>query len=52
MDEKTPWMEYKKEWITNTPGIVMAVNTIVRAFTHSGDKVLLQRPIYYPFLRL
>ncbi|EDU37374.1 pyridoxal phosphate-dependent aminotransferase [Clostridium sporogenes] len=56
-EEVVNWMKkrhgwnIKKEWITNTPGIVMAVNTIVRAFTHSGDKVLLQRPIYYPFFK-
>ncbi|KEJ00781.1 cystathionine beta-lyase [Clostridium botulinum A2B7 92] len=56
-EEVVNWMKkrhewnIKKEWITNTPGIVMAVNTIVRAFTHLGDKVLLQRPIYYPFFK-
>lgn len=50
MKKRHGW-NIKKEWITNTPGIVMAVNTIVRAFTHSGDKVLLQRPIYYPFFK-
>ncbi|MBD5640599.1 pyridoxal phosphate-dependent aminotransferase [Clostridium botulinum] len=50
MKKRHGW-NIKKEWITNTPGIVMAVNTIVRAFTHSGDKVILQRPIYYPFFK-
>ncbi|NFV74479.1 pyridoxal phosphate-dependent aminotransferase, partial [Clostridium botulinum] len=50
MKKRHGW-NIKKEWITNTPGIVMAVNTIVRTFTHSGDKVLLQRPIYYPFFK-
>ncbi|EJO5346567.1 pyridoxal phosphate-dependent aminotransferase [Clostridium botulinum] len=56
-EEVVKWMKkrhrwnIKKEWIANTPGIVMAVNTIVRTFTNAGDKVLLQRPIYYPFFK-
>ena len=50
MKKRHGW-NIKKEWIINTPGIVMAVNTIVKTFTHPGDKILLQRPIYYPFFK-
>jgi cystathionine beta-lyase len=37
------------EWILSTPGVVPAVNLLVRTFTKPGDKVLVQRPVYYPF---
>ncbi|HSO18542.1 MAG TPA: MalY/PatB family protein, partial [Desulfosarcina sp.] len=31
------------------PGVVPAVNFLVRTFTRPGEKVLVQRPVYYPF---
>lgn len=37
------------EWIVATPGVVPAVNFLVRTFTRPGEKVLIQRPVYYPF---
>ncbi|WP_132244623.1 MalY/PatB family protein [Marinisporobacter balticus] len=49
------WMKHryhwdiKKEWIVFTPGVVPALNMIVKAFTHPGDKVIIQSPIYPPF---
>ena len=39
----------QKEWIVLTPGVVPALNLIVQTFTQPGDKVLIQRPVYYPF---
>jgi len=36
-------------WIVSTPGVVPAVNILVRTFTRPGEKVLVQRPVYYPF---
>lgn len=39
----------KKEWLINTPGVVFALATAVRAFTQKGDAVLIQQPVYYPF---
>lgn len=39
----------KREWICYSPGIVPAVNYIVQAFCHTGDKVIIQTPVYYPF---
>ncbi|MCB9420511.1 MAG: pyridoxal phosphate-dependent aminotransferase [Ardenticatenaceae bacterium] len=38
-----------KEWIVLTPGVVPALNMIVQSFIQPGDKVLIQRPVYYPF---
>ena len=39
----------EKEWITFSPGIVPAVNMLVRALAQPGDKVIVQTPVYYPF---
>ncbi|WP_218188392.1 MalY/PatB family protein [Desulfosarcina cetonica] len=36
-------------WILSTPGVVPAVNWLVRTFAGPGKKVLVQRPVYYPF---
>ena len=37
------------EWIVSTPGVVPAVNLLVHTFSQPGEKVLVQRPVYYPF---
>lgn len=39
----------KPEWIVITPGVVPALHMLVRTFVSPGKKVLLQRPVYYPF---
>lgn len=41
--------EIKKEWVINTPGVVYAIATAIRALTEEGDAVLITRPVYYPF---
>jgi cystathionine beta-lyase len=41
--------ETEREWIVQSPGVVFALSTAVRAFTDEGDGVLIQRPVYYPF---
>lgn len=41
--------ELKEEWLLNTPGVVFALSTAVRAATKPGDRVLIQPPVYYPF---
>ncbi|HNX64311.1 MAG TPA: MalY/PatB family protein [Oscillospiraceae bacterium] len=38
-----------KEWLIITPGVVFAICAAIRALTHEGDGVLIQRPVYYPF---
>jgi cystathionine beta-lyase len=40
---------FEREWIVQSPGVVVALSTAVRAFTDEGDAVLIQRPVYYPF---
>lgn len=39
----------EKKWLVKTPGVVFALATAVRALTHEGDSILIQRPVYYPF---
>jgi cysteine-S-conjugate beta-lyase len=41
--------QIQPEWIVSTPGVVPAINYMVRTFTRPGEKVLVQRPVYYPF---
>ncbi len=37
------------EWISHCPGIVAGLNHAVQAFTNSGDRVMIQTPVYHPF---
>ncbi|MEC0088920.1 MalY/PatB family protein [Paenibacillus macquariensis] len=41
--------EIKEEWVTITPGIVPALNFIIRALSNEGDQVIIQEPVYSPF---
>ncbi|MBD5561054.1 MAG: pyridoxal phosphate-dependent aminotransferase [Clostridia bacterium] len=49
------WMQRRhgwkpeEEWLVRTPGVVFALAMAVRAYTESGDAVLIQQPVYYPF---
>ena len=54
-DAVSGWMkrhhnwEVKRSWLIKTPGVIFAVAMAVKAYTEPGDKVLIQRPLYYPF---
>jgi len=48
MKQRQGW-EISPDWIVNTHGVVPALHLLVRAFTSPGQKVLVQRPVYYPF---
>lgn len=39
------------DWIVPAPGIVPALNLIIQTFTEPGDGVIVQKPVYYPFMR-
>jgi len=39
----------ERDWLVFTPGVVPAVNYIIQAFCQTGDKVIIQNPVYYPF---
>ncbi len=51
MQQRYGW-RVKAEWIAFTPGVVPALGAAVRAFTHPGDEVILQDPVYHPFWAL
>ncbi|MDR1529498.1 MAG: pyridoxal phosphate-dependent aminotransferase [Burkholderiales bacterium] len=37
------------EWLIKTPGVVFALAAAVRAYTETGDSVMIQQPVYPPF---
>ncbi len=44
--------DIEPDWLITAPGVVPTLNVVVRAFTEPGDKVIVQRPVYYPFFRV
>ena len=48
IQQKYDW-RIDPEWIVFTPGVMPAVHAAIRAFTHSGDDIIIQGPVYYPF---
>lgn len=48
MEQKHGW-HVKEDWLVKTPGVVFALAMAVQAFTESGDAVIIQQPVYYPF---
>ena len=42
--------EIRPEWIHFTPGVVPALNLIIQTFTEPGDGIIIQQPVYYPFM--
>lgn len=41
--------DVERQWLIKTPGVVFALAMAVKAYTESGDCVLIQQPVYYPF---
>ena len=39
----------EKDWISFSPGIVPALNFCTLAFTLTGDNIIVQPPVYFPF---
>ncbi|MFZ3129631.1 MAG: PatB family C-S lyase [Desulfosporosinus sp.] len=50
MQERHGW-EIQRDWISFSPGIVPALNELVRGLTKLGDKILVQFPVYPPFFQ-
>lgn len=48
MDKRHQW-KIQKEWITFAPGIVSGLAFLIQTFTQTGDKILVQTPVYHPF---
>ena len=49
MRKRYGW-ELNKEWVSTSPGVVPALDMLVRALTEPGDGVIIQTPVYHPFL--
>ena len=55
-DAASGWYERRfgwkteREWLTITQGVVNAMYIAVRAMTKPGDSVVVQQPVYYPFM--
>lgn len=47
--ERFRW-EIEKSWITALPSVVSGINIAIRAFTKPGDGVIVQTPVYDPFI--
>lgn len=47
-DRRFGW-KIEKDWILYTPGVVPAISYTIQGLLRSGDKVLIQEPVYYPF---
>lgn len=49
------WFSTRHGWnpdpekFMNSPGVVFAINTLIRAVTEPDDRVLICQPVYYPF---
>lgn len=41
----------QRPWIRFTPGVVTGLYWLINAFTHPGDAVMVNTPVYYPFLQ-
>jgi len=39
-----------REWVRFAPGVVPAFNWLIQVLTEPGDAVIVQTPVYYPFL--
>ena len=40
----------EQDWLVKTPGVVSAIHIAILALTELGDSVLIQQPVYYPFM--
>ena len=55
LDSVTNWMklrhgwEIDNDWIVYSPGIVPAIYMLIQTFVNTGEKVIIQPPVYQPF---
>ncbi len=40
----------QKDWLVVTPGVIPGYTIAIQAFTNPGDGILVQMPVYYPFM--
>jgi len=44
--------EINKAWISFSPGVMVALNIIIHAFTNPGDQIVIQPPVYKSFAEI
>lgn len=44
--------DIQKRWIRCTPGIMPALSMAIQSFTNEGDRVIVQTPVYTPFMEV
>ncbi|HAZ21328.1 MAG TPA: cystathionine beta-lyase, partial [Firmicutes bacterium] len=49
MQNKYGW-KVQPEWLIFTPGVVSGLSFAVKAYTKVGDHVVIQSPVYFPFM--
>ncbi len=49
MQKRFSW-QIKKEWIVPCYGVVPSLNFAITAYTQEGDGIIIQTPIYAPFM--
>jgi cysteine-S-conjugate beta-lyase len=42
--------DLKYEWLYFAPGVVPAINLVIQTYTEPGDRIIIQKPVYYPFM--
>jgi cystathionine beta-lyase len=50
MKKRHRWSGIQRDWILFSPGVVAGFNFAIQAYSHAGDKVVIQPPCYYPFM--
>jgi cystathionine beta-lyase len=48
MKRRFDW-DIREAKIVYTPGVIVALNLIIQAYTQPGEKVIIQQPVYHPF---
>ena len=48
MQRRHNW-EVQKEWISFSPGVVAGLTLAIETFSNTGDEVVVQPPVYFPF---
>lgn len=51
LEEVQGW-KVEREWLSYIPGIIRGISFALHHFTHKGDSILVQTPVYHPFMRV
>ncbi len=43
-------LHVRREWMLYSPSVVASINLAIQAFTKPGDKIIVQTPVYFPFM--